>query len=146
MTLGGTSWNQGKRHPTLGNGVVVGAGAKVLGPIVIADGAKVGSNAVVTKPVPSGATAVGNPARIIDAQSRERQAQAEKLGFSAYAVARDQDDPLAKAIHGLLDHAAETDRRLGMLLKELEEQGLRCDEKVEARDNFDPKYLSKIVD
>ncbi|MDX9944727.1 MAG: serine O-acetyltransferase [Azonexus sp.] len=146
VTLGGTSWNQGKRHPTLGNGVVVGAGAKVLGPIVIADGAKVGSNAVVTKPVPSGATAVGNPARIIDAQSRERQAQAEKLGFSAYAVARDQDDPLAKAIHGLLDHAAETDRRLGMLLKELEEQGLRCDEKVEARDNFDPKYLSKIVD
>jgi serine O-acetyltransferase len=146
VTLGGTSWNQGKRHPTLGNGVVVGAGAKVLGPIVIAEGAKVGSNAVVTKPVPVGATAVGNPARIIDALSRERQAQAEKLGFSAYAVARDQDDPLAKAIHGLLDHAAETDRRLAMLLKELEAQGVRCDEKVDARDDFDPKYLSKIVD
>jgi serine O-acetyltransferase len=117
-----------------------------LGPIVIAEGAKVGSNAVVTKPVPVGATAVGNPARIIDALSRERQAQAEKLGFSAYAVARDQDDPLAKAIHGLLDHAAETDRRLAMLLKELEAQGVRCDEKVDARDDFDPKYLSKIVD
>lgn len=146
VTLGGTSWNQGKRHPTLGNGVVVGAGAKVLGPIVIADGAKVGSNAVVTKPVPAGATAVGNPARVIDALSRERQAQAEKLGFSAYAVARDQDDPLAKAIHGLLDHAAETDRRLAMLLKELEAQGLRCDDKVDAKDDFDPKYLSKIVD
>lgn len=146
VTLGGTSWNQGKRHPTLGNGVVIGAGAKVLGPIVIADGAKVGSNAVVTKPVPAGATAVGNPARIIDAQSRERQAQAEKLGFSAYAVGRDQDDPLAKAIHGLLDHAAETDRRLAMLLKELESQGLRCDAEVDAKDGFDPKYLSKIVD
>lgn len=146
VTLGGTSWNQGKRHPTLGNGVVVGAGAKVLGPIVIADGAKVGSNAVVTKPVPAGATAVGNPARVIDALSRERQAQAEKLGFSAYAVARDQDDPLAKAIHGLLDHAAETDRRLAMLLKELEAQGLRCDDKVDVKDDFDPKYLSKIVD
>lgn len=146
VTLGGTSWNQGKRHPTLGNGVVVGAGAKVLGPIVIADGAKVGSNAVVTKPLPAGATAVGNPARVIDALSRERQAQAEKLGFSAYAVARDQDDPLAKAIHGLLDHAAETDRRLAMLLKELEAQGLRCDDKVDAKDDFDPKYLSKIVD
>ena len=96
--------------------MVIGAGAKVLGPITIAAGAKVGSNAVVTKAVPAGATAVGNPARIVDRseESRQRQAQAEKMGFSAYAVARDQDDPLSKAIHGLLDHAAETDRRLAV--------------------------------
>lgn len=146
VTLGGTSWAKGKRHPTLGDGVVVGAGAKVLGPIEIGAGAKVGSNAVVTKPVAPGATAVGNPARVIDAQSREREAQAEKLGFSAYAVARDQDDPLAKAIHGLLDHAAETDRRLASLLKDLEAQGVKCDQEVEATDHFDPKYLGKIVD
>lgn len=146
VTLGGTSWNKGKRHPTLADGVVVGAGAKVLGPIVIAAGAKVGSNAVVTKPVPAGATAVGNPARVIDAQTREREAQAEKLGFSAYAVARDQDDPLAKAIHGLLDHATETDRRLASLLSLLEAQGVKCDKAVQAADDFDPKYLSKIVD
>ncbi|MPM87871.1 hypothetical protein SDC9_134971 [bioreactor metagenome] len=118
----------------------------MLGPIVIAAGAKVGSNAVVTKAVPAGATAVGNPARIIDAQSKEREAQAEKLGFSAYAVARDQDDPLAKAIHGLLDHAAETDRRLASLLKELDAQGVKCDQEVQQSDDFDPKYLSKIVD
>ena len=148
VTLGGTSWNKGKRHPTLEDGVVVGAGAKVLGPIVISAGAKVGSNAVVTKPVPVGATAVGNPARIIDnsEQSRQREVQAEKMGFSAYAVARDQDDPLAKAIHGLLDHAAETDRRLAMLLKELEAQGVKCDEEVQQTDSFDAQYLSKIVD
>jgi serine O-acetyltransferase len=146
VTLGGTSWNKGKRHPTLGNGVVVGAGAKVLGPIVISAGAKVGSNAVVTKAVPAGATAVGNPARILDPQSREREAQAEKMGFSAYAVGRDQDDPLVKAIHGLLDHAAETDRRLTSLLRELAEQGVKCDEEVQAADRFDPQYLSKIVD
>ena len=146
VTLGGTSWNKGKRHQTLENGVVVGAGAKVLGPIVISAGAKVGSNAVVTKPVPAGATAVGNPARIIDRESREREAQAEKMGFSAYAVARDQDDPLAKAIHGLLDHAAETDRRLAMLLKELESQGLKWDEEVQAADLFDSQYLSKKGD
>ena len=148
VTLGGTSWNKGKRHPTLESGVVVGAGAKVLGPITIGAGAKVGSNAVVTKAVPAGATAVGNPARIIDnsEQGRQREAQAEKMGFSAYAVARDQDDPLAKAIHGLLDHAAETDRRLAMLLKELEAAGVKCDEQVQAADQFDPKYLSKIVD
>ena len=148
VTLGGTSWNKGKRHPTLENGVVVGAGAKVLGPITISAGAKVGSNAVVTKPVPPGATAVGNPARIIDntEQGRQRQAQAEKMGFSAYAVGRDQDDPLAKAIHGLLDHAAETDRRLASLLRELEAQGVKCDNVVRQADDFDPQYLSKIVD
>ncbi len=148
VTLGGTSWNKGKRHPTLEDGVVVGAGAKVLGPIVISAGAKVGSNAVVTKPVPAGATAVGNPARIIDhsEQGRQREAQAEKMGFSAYAVARDQDDPLAKAIHGLLDHAAETDRRLAMLVKELEAQGVKCDDEVQQTDSFDAQYLSKIVD
>lgn len=146
VTLGGTSWSKGKRHPTLENGVVVGAGAKVLGPIVIGAGAKVGSNAVVTKALPAGATAVGNPARILDPQAREREAAAEKMGFSAYAVARDQDDPLVKAIHGLLDHAAETDRRLNMLLKELESQGLKWDDQVQAADRFDAQYLSKIVD
>ena len=148
VTLGGTSWNKGKRHPTLENGVVIGAGAKVLGPIVISAGAKVGSNAVVTKPVPAGATAVGNPARILDhsEQTKQREEQAEKMGFSAYAVGRDQDDPLAKAIHGLLDHAAETDRRFATLIKELAEQGVRCDKEVDAADRFDPKYLSKIVD
>jgi serine O-acetyltransferase len=148
VTLGGTSWNKGKRHPTLEDGVVIGAGAKVLGPITISAGAKVGSNAVVTKPIPAGATAVGNPARILDnsEQARQRQAQAQKMGFSAYAVGRDQDDPLAKAIHGLLDHAAETDRRLTSLLKELEAQGVKCDSEVLAADRFDPQYLSKIVD
>ncbi len=148
VTLGGTSWNKGKRHPTLEDGVVIGAGAKVLGPITISAGAKVGSNAVVTKPLPAGATAVGNPARILDhsEQSKQREEQAEKMGFSAYAVGRDQDDPLAKAIHGLLDHAAETDRRLASLLKELDAQGVKCDQEVQAADSFDAKYLSKIVD
>ncbi|RIX46124.1 MAG: serine O-acetyltransferase [Rhodocyclales bacterium GT-UBC] len=148
VTLGGTSWNKGKRHPTLEDGVVIGAGAKVLGPITISAGAKVGSNAVVTKAVPAGATAVGNPARIIDRseQGKQREAQAEKMGFSAYAVGRDQDDPLAKAIHGLLDHAAETDRRLASLLKELDAQGVKCDAEVQVADHFDAKYLSKIVD
>ncbi|QRM19652.1 serine O-acetyltransferase [Dechloromonas sp. TW-R-39-2] len=148
VTLGGTSWNKGKRHPTLENGVVIGAGAKVLGPITISAGAKVGSNAVVTKPLPAGATAVGNPARILDhsEQSKQREEQAEKMGFSAYAVGRDQDDPLAKAIHGLLDHAAETDRRLASLLRELEQQGVKCDQEVQLADSFDAQYLSKIVD
>jgi serine O-acetyltransferase len=134
VTLGGTSWNKGKRHPTLEDGVVIGAGAKVLGPIVIGPAPRLAPMPWSPRPVPAGATAVGNPARIIDRseQSRQREAQAEKLGFSAYAVARDQDDPLAKAIHGLLDHAAETDRRLASLVKELDAQGVKCDEEVRA--------------
>lgn len=148
VTLGGTSWNKGKRHPALENGVVIGAGAKILGPIVIGAGAKVGSNAVVTKAVPAGHTAVGNPARVLDTseQGRQRQAQAEKMGFSAYAVGRDQDDPLSKALHALLDHASETDRRLEILLKQLAAAGVKCDENVHSTEHFDREYLSKIVD
>lgn len=123
VTLGGTSWNKGKRHPTLGRGVVIGAGAKLLGPIVIGDGAKIGSNAVVVKAVPAGATAVGIPARIIlDEQDKTREEKAAKLGFSAYAVtSKGEDDPFAKAVQGLLDHSVEMDRRIELILKKIEE-------------------------
>ncbi len=148
VTLGGTSWNKGKRHPTLENGVVIGAGAKVLGPITMGAGAKVGSNAVVVRDVPGGATAVGNPARIIQGeQEQKREEKAVKMGFTAYAVAQqNQDDPLAKAIHGLLDHAVETDRRIETLLHKLEQAGVRVEDELAVADRFDPKYLSKIVD
>jgi serine O-acetyltransferase len=147
VTLGGTSWNKGKRHPTLARGVVVGAGAKVLGPITVGEDAKVGSNSVVVRDVPAGATAVGIPARVIEAeQERVRHEKAETLGFSAYAVTRNEDDPLAKAIHGLLDHAVETDRRIETLLKIIERAGVSVEDDVATADKFDPKYLSKIVD
>ena len=147
VTLGGTSWNKGRRHPTLEDRVVVGAGAKVLGPITIGAGAKVGSNAVVVKDVPSGATTVGNPARVIDTeQAQKREEKAGQMGFSAYALGGSQDDPLAKAIHGLLDHAVETDRRLEVLLKKLEQSGVSIEDELATADKFDPKYLSKIVD
>jgi serine O-acetyltransferase len=120
VTLGGTSWRAGKRHPTLADGVVIGAGAKVLGPILIGRGARVGSNAVVVKDVPAGATAVGIPARIIlDDQQRSREEQAASLGFSAYAVTR-EDDPMSLAIQGLLDHSVEMDQRMLLILKEIE--------------------------
>jgi serine O-acetyltransferase len=147
VTLGGTSWNKGKRHPTLEKGVVIGAGAKVLGPITLYEGAKVGSNAVVVRDVPPGATAVGIPARIIEAgQAAVREEKAERMGFSAYAVTRNEDDPLAQAIHGLLDHAVETDRRLAAMLKTMERAGISWEDDVATADKFDPKYLSKIVD
>ncbi|MBU0750799.1 MAG: serine O-acetyltransferase [Gammaproteobacteria bacterium] len=147
VTLGGTSWNQGKRHPTLERGVVIGAGAKVLGPIILREGAKVGSNAVVVREVPAGATAVGIPARIVDVgNDAAREEKAENLGFSAYAVTKDEGDPVALAIHGLLDHAVETDRRIEVLLKHLERCGVPLDDEMATADQFDPKYLSKIVD
>ena len=114
VTLGGTSWKKGKRHPTLGNGVVVGAGAKILGPIVVGDGAKIGCNAVVVKEVPQGATAIGVPARIIEAQDPDQAGR-----FAAYAVVRDLNDPLGKAIHELMDHGADNDRRIEHILVEL---------------------------
>jgi len=152
VTLGGTSLYRGtKRHPTLGNGVVVGAGAKVLGGFTVGDGARIGSNAVVVKPVPAGTTAVGNPARIIDperadARDKAREQKAEQMGFSAYGVTRQMDDPIAKAMHGLLDHAVETDRRIQMLVDQLEKAGVRLDSTIEQSDEFDAQRLSKMVD
>ena len=127
VTLGGTSWNKGKRHPTLEDGVVVGAGAKVLGPFTVGAGAKVGSNAVVTKAVPAGATVVGIPGRIIiksDAeQDAKRKAMAEKLGFDAYGVSEDMTDPVARAIGQLLDHLQAVDGRLEGMCGALTELG-----------------------
>lgn len=95
VTLGGTSLDKVKRHPTLENGVIVGAGAKILGPIVIGAGARVGSNAVVLKAVPAGATVVGIPAREVGPQ---RAAPAE---FCAYGSTGDIPDPVARALDGL---------------------------------------------
>lgn len=134
VTLGGTSWNKGKRHPTLESGVVVGAGAKVLGPFTVGAGAKVGSNAVVTKPVPAGATVVGIPGRIIvksdetDAEAK-RKAMAEKIGFDAYGVSEDMPDPVAKAIGQLLDHLQAVDVRMEDMGKALKSLGCEYREK-----------------
>ncbi len=114
VTLGGTSLYRGtKRHPTLGKGVVVGAGAKVLGGFMVGDFAKVGSNSVVVKPVPPGATAIGIPARIIeDEMAAKREESAQSMGFSAYGLSANEDDPLAKALNALLDHSAAQDKKL----------------------------------
>jgi len=147
VTLGGTSWNKGKRHPTLKPGVVVGAGAKILGPITIGAGARVGSNAVVVKDVPDSATAVGIPARILDsAAEKQRNQQAEKLGFSAYAISADMNDPVVKAIHGLIDHSAHVDERIEQLREQLRRAGIALPEAAAEKDDFDPNYLNKIVD
>ncbi len=132
VTLGGTSWEKGKRHPTLGRDVVVGAGAKILGPVTIGDGARIGSNAVVVKDVPAGATVVGVPGRQVvkrrdEAVDARRQAMARKMGFDAYGLTRDMPDPVAQAIHCMLDHLHQVDARMEAMCKTLKAMGAEVD-------------------
>ena len=121
VTLGGTSLYKGaKRHPTLGRDVVVSAGAKVLGGFEVGDGAKIGSNAVVIKPVPAGATAVGIPARILQSKAGESaDVAASEKKFSAYGITK-EDDPLSQALHGLINSAAAQDHQIALLWQALE--------------------------
>ena len=147
VTLGGTSWNKGKRHPTLEAGVVIGAGAKILGPITLGAGAKIGSNAVVVKDVPAGATAVGIPARILDTeQAKIRAETAEKVGFSAYAISQDMNDPVVQAIHAILDHITVNDQRMHLILNALQKLGVDENSVSVAEGKFDADHLNKIVD
>jgi serine O-acetyltransferase len=125
VTLGGTSWEKAKRHPTLGKNVVVGAGAKILGPITIGDNARVGSNSVVVKDVPAGATVVGIPGRIVlakdDVNTEKRRAMAEKIGFDAYGQHHGQlPDPVTQALDRILDHLHAVDGRLDSLDRALQ--------------------------
>ena len=152
VTLGGTSLYRGvKRHPTLEAGVVVGAGAKVLGGFTVGAGAKIGSNAVVVKPVPAGATAVGTLARILEPEKEEsrdeaRRRKAEEIGFTAYGLTKDLDDPLAKAVHALLDHAVESDRRFAELVRRLEAAGIALPDLPGEDQGFDPQRVSRWVE
>ncbi|MGH8706360.1 MAG: serine O-acetyltransferase [Burkholderiales bacterium] len=131
VTLGGTSLYRGtKRHPTLGRGVVVGAGAKILGGFTVGDGAKIGSNAVVVKEVPAGASVVGVPGRIVAGGDAQAQAR-----FAAYAVVQEQDDPYAKAIQSLVEHTRQLEQtvaalnaRVQTLQKELDERPSRSEQ------------------
>ncbi len=112
VTLGGTSWRKGKRHPTLGDGVLVGAGAKILGPITVGAGARVGANSVVVQDVPDGCTVVGIPGKVV----RLREAGQP----NPYGIDLDHHlipDPVGKAIACLLE-------RLDSLEKQVEAGGL----------------------
>ncbi|RKZ74032.1 MAG: serine O-acetyltransferase [Gammaproteobacteria bacterium] len=126
VTLGGTSWQKGKRHPTLGNDVIVGAGAKVLGPITIGNGVRIGSNAVVVKPVNDGATVVGIPGRVIkvdaDYKERHKQALSQKI-FDAYGHPHDISDidPTQYAINNMLDDIHKIDKKMQSICQTLKE-------------------------
>ncbi|MBH0064705.1 serine O-acetyltransferase [Psychrobacter sp. SZ93C1] len=158
VTLGGVSWNNGKRHPTLEDGVTVGAGAKVLGPFTVGKNAKIGSNAVVVKPVPAGATMVGNAARMIsdhhdekgnpiaeksldaklqDTKSQEKtatskQATARDTAFQAYGIDPTSQDPVAEAFAKMLEHIQQSENRLDQL------QAAMC--------KIDPSFCKKEYD
>lgn len=132
VTLGGTTWNKGKRHPTLADGVTVGAGAKILGPLYVGKNAKIGSNAVVTKSVPDEATAVGNPARFILKQNKDQAAllnqedsrrmdYAKSIGFQPYATSPNIPDPVMDAFRVLLDHMQRTDHNLQEIYSSLKQ-------------------------
>ena len=123
VTLGGVTWAPGKRHPTLANDVVVGAGAQVLGPITIGEGARVGANAVVLKDVPRGATMVGIAAR---PAASSAQAISEQRGFAAYGTpSPNVADPMSRSIEGLLEELT----RLRSRIEQLE--NVRQDETVQ---------------
>ncbi|MFM8332999.1 MAG: serine O-acetyltransferase [Candidatus Methylumidiphilus sp.] len=140
VTLGGTSWKKGKRHPTLGKGVVIGAGAKVLGPIEIGDGARVGSNSVVLKDVPPGATVVGIPSHRVNperkAQQAQRQAIADKIGFDAYGMTSEMSDPVANAIDHLLEHILKLKEQVETMQQAMQAHGIEISDPPPAQ-NWD---------
>jgi len=137
VTLGGTSWAKGKRHPTLGKGVVIGAGAKVLGPITVGDGAKIGSNAVVVKDVPANATVVGVPGRVLEEIAPQHAAR-----FAAYAVVQNQDDPTGKAIQMLIEHSRELEEAVATLTEKL--QRLEAERSERDRESAKTEQLRAI--
>ena len=117
VTLGGTSWNKGKRHPTLADGVVVGAGAKILGPITVGERVRVGANSVVVKDVPADRTVVGVPGRIVDTRVSPLRPYLDKSG----TIALDHNvmpDPVAKSIACLIERIETLERELAEVRNE----------------------------
>ena len=146
VTLGGTSLSKGaKRHPTLERNVIIGAGAQVLGGFTVGEGAKVGSNAVVVKPVPAGATAVGNPAHIVQRDAQKSQEDAAARMFSAYGVTPNGDDPMSMALQGLINNAASQEMQISRIIAILQAAGIQCPS-LSAAEKFDASVLNKLVE
>lgn len=145
VTLGGTSLTKGaKRHPTLEQGVIVGAGAKVLGGFSVGAGAKIGSNSVVIKPVPAGATAVGNPAHIVKSV-KEKDADRDILSFSAYGLSANGDDPISKAFRQLTEHVCSQQEQIEKLRAAIQVAGIVCEKSLNEK-RIDAEEISQLVD
>lgn len=108
VTLGGTTWDKVKRHPTLKNGVVIGAGAKILGPITLGNNVRVGSNSVVVRSIDDNETVVGIPGRIV------RQKTEDEDSFDSYAAKASgiSNDPTLQAVNSLIDRLSEMEKQL----------------------------------
>ena len=124
VTLGGVSWNKGKRHPTLGNHVVVGAGAKILGPISIGERARVGANSVVIRPVPAGKTVVGIPGKVVQSRSEPDEDLHDGIDLNHHLI----PDPVADAIACLLERIRLLEQQVGGDIS-AEDECRRCDAK-----------------
>jgi serine O-acetyltransferase len=118
VTLGGTSWSPGKRHPTLEDGVVVGAGAKILGPITVGSGTRVGANSVVIEGTPPEVTVVGVPARVVRPESTRRRTVG-RIDLDHHLM----PDPVGQAIAAVLDRVEFLEARLAHFQKRLRQEG-----------------------
>jgi serine O-acetyltransferase len=114
VTLGGTSWSPGKRHPTLESGVLVGAGAKILGPITVGAGARVGANSVVMKDVPPGMTVIGIPGKVVNTL-RNRHSIDGRIDLEHHLM----PDPVGEALEALIDRIQFLEVRQHHLQQEL---------------------------
>jgi serine O-acetyltransferase len=133
VTLGGTTLNKGKRHPTLGRNVIVGAGAKVLGPFTVGDGASIGSNAVVVKEVPAGATVVGIPGRVVGSPDDAARRRGETREFVPYGVCEEVPEPvedtrpqgadqrIEPVFHQEIEKRDEIDSRIDQMMSQIDE-------------------------
>lgn len=121
VTLGGTTWHAGKRHPTLGDGVLVGAGAKILGPITLGDGVRVGANSVVVDDVPAQRTVIGIPGRIV--QTGPRPVESQGIDLNHHLV----PDPVGKAIACLIARIEQLEKRLSLHEKHPDAECLDCE-------------------
>ncbi len=110
VTLGGVSWNKGKRHPTLENHVIVGAGAKILGPITLGAHARVGANSVVISSVPMGKTVVGIPGKVVSNRNSINTSDLEDIDLNHHLI----PDPVAEAITCLLDRIRLLEQAVGV--------------------------------
>lgn len=110
VTLGGVSWNKGKRHPTLGDNVVVGAGAKILGPIEVGRDARVGANSVVISAVPEGKTVVGIPGKVVRSRTVAEQQRSDGIDLNHHLM----PDPVTEAVSCLLDRIRQLEQVVGV--------------------------------
>ena len=164
VTLGGVSWNNGKRHPTLEDGVTVGAGAKVLGPFTVGKNAKIGSNAVVVKPVPAGATMVGSAARMLsdhhdekgnpiatkvqDAKQQEKVAQAgESIKDQAADTASTAKRTNTFRAYGIDPYSQDpVAEAFAKMLEHIQQSENRLDQLQSAMCDIDPNFCKKEYD